>query len=180
MVIIALGGNLPRSNGGSVLKTFADAGNWLCKNGIAVIAKSSFFRSPAWPPSDQPDYLNAVWRVETEASSEHLLALLHDTERQFGRVRDSNVANAARTLDLDLIDYHGQVRGGQISGRQVRGHEPALPHPRLHTRAFVLLPLAEIVPTWRHPVSRRSVAELVERLPAGHNCVRHEAEWPDN
>lgn len=180
MVIIALGGNLPRSNGRTVSQTFSDTGQWLEQNGVSVLAKSGVFRSPAWPPSDQPDYLNALWQIGTDASPEDVLALLHETERRFERVRNGSVANAARTLDLDLIDYHGQVSGGQISGRQVGSREPVLPHPRMHSRAFVLLPLAEIVPNWRHPVSRRSVAELVEQLPAGHNCVRQEAEQPKN
>lgn len=161
MVIIALGGNLPRSNGGSVAETFADAGQFLVENGVSVLIKSGLYRSPAWPPSEQPDYLNAVWQVETDASPDELLTLLHETEHRFERMRDGAVANAARTLDLDLIDYDGNVRGAA----------PVLPHPRMHRRAFVLLPLAEIAPNWRHPVSRRFVAALIERLPADHNCV---------
>lgn len=185
MIILALGGNLPLSNGGDVAGTFAKAAKILCRRGVAVVTRSGTYRSPPWPrppwpqppwprsswprsgppserPAGQPDYLNAVWRVETTRPPEDLLATLHDVERQLGRDRSTGVANAARTLDLDLIDYDGQVSG---TG-------PVLPHPRMHNRAFVLLPLAEIAPAWRHPVSRRSVGSLVAMLPDDHQCVR--------
>lgn len=162
MVIIALGGNLPRSNGGSVAETFADAAHFLGDNAVSVLAESGLYRSPAWPPSDQPDYLNAVWQVKTDRAPGAFLQLLHDAERHFGRVREGAPVNAARTLDLDLIDFNGAVRGAA----------PVLPHPRMHRRAFVLLPLAEFAPDWRHPVSRRSIRELIDGLPADHHCVR--------
>jgi 2-amino-4-hydroxy-6-hydroxymethyldihydropteridine diphosphokinase len=69
-----------------------------------------------------------------------------------GRERDA--PNAPRAIDLDLLDYRGAVEAGP----------PVLPHPRLHLRAFVLLPLAEIAPGWRHPVSRRAIGELIAAL----------------
>ncbi len=81
------------------------------------------------------------------------MALLHRTETSFGRQRAKK--NAPRTLDLDLIDYDGRVEEGP----------PVLPHPRLADRAFVLVPLADIAPDWRHPKSGQSIAELIAVLP---------------
>ena len=164
---VAVGGNLPGPGGGAVAQTFAEAAAWLGAVGIETAERSSLYVSPAWPPSDQPDYLNAVWRIETgrsdaSGSAAALMDLLHAAERRFGRQREGAAANAARPLDLDLIDYRGQVSAGP----------PVLPHPRMDGRAFVLLPLAEIAPAWRHPASRRPVADLVAALPPDHGCIR--------
>ncbi len=164
---IAVGGNLPGPGGGAVAQTFADAAAWLGTVGVEAVERSGLYVSPAWPPSDQPDYLNAVWRIETgrsdaPGSAGALMELLHAAERRFGRRREGAAANAARTLDLDLVDYRGQVSPGP----------PVLPHPRMDGRAFVLLPLAEIAPGWRHPVSRLPVADLVAALPPDHGCSR--------
>ena len=96
----------------------------------------AFTKAPPWPPSDQPWYANAVVRLETRLDPVALLARLHAVERAFGRVR--SVPNAPRALDLDLIDHDGSLRGEGA---------PLLPHPRMATRAFVLLPLSELAPT---------------------------------
>jgi 2-amino-4-hydroxy-6-hydroxymethyldihydropteridine diphosphokinase len=80
------------------------------------------------------------------------MELLHDTEDFFGRTRGAK--NAPRTLDLDLIDYDGRIERGP----------PELPHPRMTDRAFVLVPLQEIAPNWRHPSTGKSIAELLLAL----------------
>jgi 2-amino-4-hydroxy-6-hydroxymethyldihydropteridine diphosphokinase len=112
----------------------------------------------AWPDPNAPPFVNAVARVETELEPDALMRLLHRIEHMFGRARGA--PNAPRTLDLDLLDYHGRVDAGP----------PQLPHPRMDGRGFVLLPLADIAPYWRHPVSGQSIAELVALLPA---AARH-------
>jgi len=80
------------------------------------------------------------------------MELLHDTEDFFGRTRGAK--NAPRTLDLDLIDYDGRIERGP----------PELPHPRMADRAFVLVPLEEIAPGWRHPLTDKSITELLLAL----------------
>jgi 2-amino-4-hydroxy-6-hydroxymethyldihydropteridine diphosphokinase len=110
------------------------------------------------PASDQPWYVNAVVEVVTKLSPDQLLAVLHDVEEAFGRVR--SVANAARMIDLDLLDFQGKTAAG--GSRQA-----ILPHPRMTARAFVLRPLADLAPAWRHPVSGTSIQALLAALPAG-------------
>ena len=84
-------------------------------------------------------------------------------EKKFERERST--LNEARTLDLDLLAYHGLVRGAGESG-------PTLPHPRLHMRAFVLLPMLDIAPEWRHPVLGETTREMSQRLASDHKVLR--------
>ncbi|MCC7168385.1 MAG: 2-amino-4-hydroxy-6-hydroxymethyldihydropteridine diphosphokinase [Rhodospirillales bacterium] len=154
MILAGLGANLP-SPYGPPASSLPAALAALEGRGVRVLARSRFYQSPAWPPSDQPDYVNAVASLETALSAADLLSLFHEIERAFGRVR--SVPNAARPLDLDLLDYHDLVRAA----------DPALPHSRLALRAFVLLPMAEIAPQWRHPVTQQPIADLIARLPSG-------------
>jgi 2-amino-4-hydroxy-6-hydroxymethyldihydropteridine diphosphokinase len=113
------------------------------------------------PASDQPWYVNAAAEVRTDLSADPLLAELHAVEDEFGRVRAE--PNAARLIDLDLLDYQGQqARGGP--GRAT------LPHPRLSGRAFVLRPLADLAPHWRHPLLELPIQALLEALPAGQTA----------
>jgi 2-amino-4-hydroxy-6-hydroxymethyldihydropteridine diphosphokinase len=88
-----------------------------------------------------------------------LLQCLHAIEASFGRKREER--NAPRTLDLDLIDFDGRIRDDA----------PILPHPRVAERGFVLVPLADIAPDWRHPVSGLSIRDLIDRLPAGSRNI---------
>lgn len=120
---------------------------------IRVLKVSPFYRTPAWPDPSDPPYVNAVALVQTPLGPAGLLAALHAIEAEFGRER--SVANAPRTLDLDLIDYDGRVEEGP----------PVLPHPRVSERVFVLKPLADVAPRWVHPVSHKSVSALLAALP---------------
>jgi 2-amino-4-hydroxy-6-hydroxymethyldihydropteridine diphosphokinase len=153
MILLALGANLP-STVGPPQETLEAALVALAASGIRIVARSRWYRTAPVPASDQPWYVNGVARVETGLGPEELLARLHEVEAQFGRKR--GVRNEARVLDLDLLDYDGLVAA---TGDLV------LPHPRLQDRAFVLLPLAEIAPEWRHPRLQKSVAELIAALP---------------
>jgi 2-amino-4-hydroxy-6-hydroxymethyldihydropteridine diphosphokinase len=107
--------------------------------------------------------VNAVAELRAEKSADILLSELHAVEDAFGRVRGQ--PNAARQIDLDLLDWRGQVaRGGP--------GKATLPHPRLSGRAFVLRPLADLAPDWRHPLTGLSIQELLEGLPADQVAER--------
>ena len=106
--------------------------------GTRVLQRSSLYRTPAWGRTDQPDFINGVLAVETTLAAPDLLANLLGIERRFGRLRDEDAGRGGpRTLDLDLLLHDDQVL--ELPGL-------SLPHPRLHERAFVLVPLAEIAP----------------------------------
>lgn len=157
MILIGIGSNL--SGGG--YKTSVDvceaALGALTAKGITVLAHSQWFESEPVPVSDQPWFVNGAVTVETALPPQALLDLLHDIEHGFGRVR--RVRNEARILDLDLIAYDDLVIEGSDG--------PVLPHPRMHERAFVLLPLLELAPDWIHPVSKTPIEELVSALAEG-------------
>jgi 2-amino-4-hydroxy-6-hydroxymethyldihydropteridine diphosphokinase len=154
-IILALGGNLA-GDYPSLEALLEAAVSALPHAGVRVVRRSGWWRSAAWPDPSAPAYLNAVAIVETTLSPQTLMTQLHALEATFGRRRGE--ANAARTLDLDLIAY----------GRLVID-EPGLvlPHPRVAERLFVTGPLAEIAPDWMHPVLLRSASELADEARVG-------------
>jgi 2-amino-4-hydroxy-6-hydroxymethyldihydropteridine diphosphokinase len=152
MILIALGANL-NSLAGTPEKTLVSALAALEGCGVECTPVSSFYRTPAWPDPADPPFVNAVAGVKTLMPPEDLMRTLHEIENRFGRTRPAK--NAPRTLDLDLLDYRGVTRNGDL----------VLPHPRLAERAFVMIPLCEIAPSWRHPASGRTAAELLAALP---------------
>lgn len=153
MILIALGANLP-SRYGPPEETLVRAQKELEEKGVKRLAASKTWLTRPVPPSGQPLYRNAVIAVETSLAPLKLLDQLKKTEKKFGRYSD--IKNAARCLDLDILAYHDMVSDKP---------ELTLPHPRLHQRGFVLYPLSEIAPGWVHPVSGQSVAEMIESLP---------------
>lgn len=155
MILIGLGANLP-SKAGAPDATISAAIEALEQGGAAITRRSRVYRTAPMPPSDQPWFVNEVIAVKTALSPRDLLALMHRVEAEFGRERGE--VNAARTLDLDLLAYEDLVQAGGED-------EPTLPHPRLHHRAFVLRPLAEVAPHWRHPITGDTVEHLIAALP---------------
>lgn len=160
MILIGLGANLPSPDFGSPAATLEAAVEELGRRGVAPRARSRFYDSAPVPLSEQPWFVNAVIAVETALGPEALLALLLDIEKRFGR--DRKAAGGDRVLDLDLLAYD-DIR------TDAHAH-PALPHPRMHERAFVLLPLAEIAPDWRHPDRDMALEALIAALPPGQTA----------
>lgn len=155
---IALGANLgePRRALEKALESIGDLSQ------TELLSVSSFYRT-APVDSSGPDYVNAVAKVRTSLEPEELLSALFEIERLAHRVRPAGVRNAPRTLDLDLLLYDARTRNTDFL---------VLPHPRMHERAFVLVPLVEIEPDCRIPGKGKaadflpSVADqAIERLP---------------
>lgn len=159
MILIALGANLPGRFGGPQAMLEA-ALQRLPGQGVFPLACSAWYETAPVPASAQPNYVNGVALVDSIHDAEGTLRVLHAVEDDLGRVRGE--PNAARVVDLDLIDFHGEVRDAA----------PSLPHPRMHERAFVLVPLKDVAPAWRHPVLLQDVAALIAALPEGQAIRR--------
>jgi 2-amino-4-hydroxy-6-hydroxymethyldihydropteridine diphosphokinase len=121
--------------------------------GITMQVRSRWYSSAPVPPGPQPRFINGVVRIAGDISPDQLLTALQELERRAGRVR--GVPNAARPLDLDIIDMDGVIRDTQ---------DLMLPHPRAHERAFVLLPLRDVAPRWIHPRLGVPIAALIAAL----------------
>lgn len=165
MIFAALGGNLPVPGVGNSRDVIEKTIQVIDANVISVIGRSPLYRSAPVPASDQPDFVNGVISLATALSAEDLLARFHEIERDFGRVRAA--ANAARTLDIDLIDYCGSIVSPPEGEAGL-----TLPHPRLQERAFVLFPLFDLAPDWVDPRNGRSIRQLLASLPSGQACRR--------
>jgi len=162
-IILAVGGNLAGDYPSLEALLEAALSAFLCA-GIRVVRRSGWWRSAAWPDPGAPAYLNGVAIVETDLSPSALLVQILAIEASFGRIRTG--ANAARTLDIDLIAY----------GRRVID-EPglAVPHSRAHERLFVMGPLAQIAPGWVHPVLGATAAELALAATVGRDAAPQSA-----
>ena len=150
MLLVGLGANLPDAYGRPALSTC----EWAVRQvaglpGLELEAVSRWYQTAPVPRSEQPDYINGVVRLSGAASPETVLGQLHGIEARAGRVRGE--PNAARVLDLDLLAVDDLIRPGPGL---------ILPHPRLAERAFVLWPLCDVAPGWRHPGLGLTALEL--------------------
>ncbi len=171
--LLALGGNLS-SQFGSPIQTLQESLIHLNRNDVHIRAVSRFFQTPCFPEGAGPDFINAAVSIETVLSPLELLTELHKVESAFGRERVTRWGT--RPLDIDLIGYESQVlpnvsvwtRWRDLPMDQQVQEAPAeliLPHPRLQDRGFVLAPLMDIAPDWKHPVTGRTVAQMFGDLP---------------
>ena len=159
---IAIGGNLLPEGYDDLSEVMAEAIDVLSAEDLTITNISQWYETAPVPISDQPWFLNAVIEVKTPLSAPELLARLHHIEAEFGRVRQ--VRNEARILDLDVIDYEGEIADGNI----------VLPHPRLHLRAFVLYPIRDLDASWQHPISGKPITQLIDEMPTGQD-IRQKA-----
>ena len=167
MILVALGANLP-SRFGTPAQTLYAALMAMAKAGVWPDQISRVWKTAPVPYSDdQPWYHNAVASVRTELDAYDLLKTLLGIEEEFGRVR--TVKNAPRLLDLDLIAYNDEIIR--------RGEELIVPHPRMQERAFVLMPMADVLDDWTHPESGKTLEDLLKALPEGQEAVPMEDGW---
>jgi 2-amino-4-hydroxy-6-hydroxymethyldihydropteridine diphosphokinase len=117
---------------------------------VQVTKQSSVYETPPWGYADQPEFLNMALRAETELEPSDLLSFLKNLEEELGRVESFRYG--PRQIDLDILFYDDLV---------LETSELIIPHPKLHERAFVLVPLAEIAPALIHPLKRKSVSDLL-------------------
>lgn len=152
MIFIGIGSNLKSKKYKNSCEVCLDAINYL-KKFFNVLKISSFYESEPVPKSDQPLFVNAVFSISTKKNEKEILEILNQIEKEFGRKR--LVKNESRILDLDIIDYNGII---------IENKELCVPHPRLHLRKFVLLPLFEIEPNWVHPVFNEKIPILLGKI----------------
>ena len=165
MILVGLGANLefggftPVQNMEKVLAELDD------HESVEVEDVSSWYSTAPVGKVDQPDYVNGAARLKTRLEPLDLMRLLLETEKRYGRVRGERWG--PRTMDLDLLDFDGSVLDTAEEGITLH-----LPHPRMHERAFVLAPLLDVAPTWKHPVSGRSGADYLTDIGANQEVQR--------
>ena len=124
---------------------------------IKILKRSSFYETPSYPNKKDPKFINVVIKVSTNLSIEDFIAALISTEEKLERKR--NLKNEPRTCDIDILDYNGKINNFNFKNQTFN-----VPHKKLNFRNFVLYPLYEIEPNWKHPKSKEKVSSLIENL----------------
>ena len=157
MILIGLGSNLD-GPWGTPCQTVLRAFQALNAGPVRLVAMSTLAVTEPFGRKNQPAFVNAVAIIASHLSPDALLRRLHAIERQAGRKR--GLRWGPRTLDLDILDYNGVVRLPRL-----RSIKPlVLPHPGIAERLFVLQPIAELAPRWRHPLTHRSARFMIRKL----------------
>lgn len=173
-VLISFGSNLV-GPWGAPLRTFQAAIRELKQIGLEIKRVSSLYETEPLGGNWQPPYLNALVLAKTREAPATLLRRLKQVEMKAGR--RSRAKWSPRPLDLDILDFEGQHYGRPAAKRE-RGRL-ILPHPELHKRAFVLVPLVEIAPHWQHPVLGIKASVLLAGLGSQRRGVRRilDSRW---
>jgi 2-amino-4-hydroxy-6-hydroxymethyldihydropteridine diphosphokinase len=173
IALVAVGSNLPNGED-CPLVTVEKASDVIKNESVRLVRKSECYATTAFPEGTGPDYINACWKLETVLGSDDLLTHLHAVEGQFSREREERWG--ARTLDIDLLslgheilpdtDTHALWREMPLEKQSsLTPDELVLPHPRIQDRPFVLVPLHDIAPDWRHPVTGLTTTEMLRGFP---------------
>ena len=157
MIILSLGSNLS-SKFGDKIGNLKFAMSFLVGYGISIDKKSSFYETPSYPNKNNPKFINIVISVKTILSPEDLMSVLIHIEEKLERRR--NKKNDPRTCDIDIIDYNNETLNFKYKNLHL-----TIPHKELKSRNFVLFPLQEIYPNWKHPKTREIISALIQKLP---------------
>ena len=163
MIFLGLGSNL-QSDFGDRYQNIDLAINYLKENNINLLQKSSFYESVSYPNKNDPKFINVVISVETSLNSGDLMSRLLFVEEKLGRKRFKK--NDPRTCDIDIIDFHGKIINIKINN-----FELSIPHKKMTERNFVLYPLKEICPNWKHPKTKDSIDILIKNLKTSNNEI---------
>lgn len=167
LIIIGIGANLPHAIYGLPRRTCGAAMAKIAEGPLKIARRSAWYasapviRDGTPPPADQPWYVNGAFSVETTLDAPTVLTELLEIEQFFGRER--SVPDAPRTLDLDILAFGDAV---------IEREHLTVPHPRLHERAFALLPMVDVAPDWQHPTLRRNIADLATSLDGDQGIER--------
>ena len=156
MVILGLGSNLP-STFGDRFKNINLAISYLESNKIKIVNKSSYYESPSYPNKENPKFINVVISATTFLKLENLVSTIISVEEKLERKR--NYKNDPRTCDIDIIDFDAQINDFKFKNLDF-----TIPHNKLSNRNFVLFPLKEILPNWKHPKTNESIDVLLGKL----------------
>ena len=147
IVYLSLGSNL-----GNKIENIEKAKSLLYEKGVKIIKSSSYYETLSWPDPNKPKFYNIVLKVKTNINAIKLLYLCKEIEKFLGRKKSSK--NSPRECDIDIIDYSQKLNKKRIN----------LPHPRMHHRNFVLIPLFEVDRNWKHPLSKQHIKTLIFSL----------------
>ena len=156
MLLLGLGSNLS-SNFGNRFENIDLAISYLQSHKIQLLKKSSFYETLSYPDIKNPKFINVIIEVLTHLPAEEFVSVLISIEESLERKR--NQKNEPRTCDIDIIDYNGKVMDFSYKNLLFK-----VPHEKLVYRNFVLFPLQEIVPNWRHPKTKDSIDVLINKL----------------
>ena len=156
MIFLGLGSNLP-SKYGDRFTNINLAISSLEGYGIKVIKKSSFYETPSYPNNENPKFINAIILVETTLPPVDLMSVLIFIEKKLERKRGKK--NDPRTCDIDIIDYNSEILNLRYNNLEF-----TVPHKELTSRNFILFPLQEISPMWKHPKTKEIVSVLLQKL----------------
>ena len=141
------------SNLGDKRANIEKAKHFLSQNDILIQNTSSYYETPSWPNKSFPKFFNIIVKIKTKLSLVDLFTTIKKIEKDIGRKK--TLRNYPRVCDIDIIDFNGLIKRNKLL---------KLPHPRSHTRNFVLYPIKEIDPKWIHPIFKKNVDFLINEL----------------
>jgi len=144
------------SNLGNKKRNIENAKFLLEEKSIKIIKTSSIFETYSWPNKNHPKFYNIVIKINTILKPMNLFFIIKDIEKKLGRKK--TLINRPRICDIDIIDYDQKILKNSNNKKLI------LPHPEMHKRNFVLLPLYEIAKTWIHPVKKKKINKLIKLL----------------